>query len=33
MLAVRFILPPVILMVSINGFITVWQTYLTEFGG
>jgi NSS family neurotransmitter:Na+ symporter len=33
MFAVRFILPPVILMVSINGFITVWQTYLTEFGG
>ena len=33
MLAVRFVLPPVILMVSVYGFIAVWQTYLTEFGG
>ncbi len=33
MFAVRFILPPVILMVSVFGFIAVWQTYLTEFGG
>lgn len=33
MAAVRFILPPVILIVSIYGFIAVWRTYLAEFGG
>lgn len=33
MVAVRFILPPVILVVSIFGFVAVWRTYLAEFGG
>ena len=33
MFAVRFILPPVILLVTTFGFIAVWQTYVAEFGG
>jgi len=33
MVAVRFILPPVILFATVYAFIGVWQTYLAEFGG
>ncbi len=30
--AIRFILPPVILFATVYAVISVWQTYLTEFG-
>ncbi len=33
MTLIRFVLPPVILVVSIYGFVAVWRTYLVEFGG
>ncbi len=33
MATIRFVLPPVILVVVVYAFIQVWQTYLAEFGG